>query len=90
MEVVIKRSRYIIDLKIHSYSGMLFFAHPLMPNSLCFNEMLGTSPLVVPKSAGFSEQTYEYVAFVPVFCLFSEQRQIDSVMCKLQFLLFFL
>ena len=44
-----------------------------MPNNLCFNEMLGTPPLVVPKNAVFSEQTYDYVAFVPVFGRISEQ-----------------
>ena len=37
-------------------------------------ERVGAEPsLVVPKNAGFSEQTYKNGAFVPVFGLFSEQ-----------------
>ena len=44
-----------------------------MPNSICFNKMPGTPPLDVPEIAGFSEQTYKFGAFVPVFGLFSEQ-----------------
>ena len=47
--------------------------HPIMPNSLFFNELLGTPLLVVPKNADFSEQTYKIGAFVPVFGSISEQ-----------------
>ena len=37
-------------------------------------EGVGAEPsLVVPKIAGFSEQTYKFGAFVPVFDVFSEQ-----------------
>ena len=47
--------------------------HPTTITSICFNKMPGTPPLVVPEIAGFSEQTYKFGAFVPVFDLFSEQ-----------------
>ena len=47
--------------------------------------MLGTPPLDVPEIAGFSEQTYKFGAFVPVFGLFSEQIFIRVRPAKLRY-----